>query len=120
MSATYVVRLAKEPGEPAELVGLFVARDSNELYWLIDEVTDPSDCEYARAPNGFGITWADKGSGREVADLDLPDDLGPFSTIDCSGAGLNDNARLAWNSGRLRWQAFESAAAEAALEPGRD
>lgn len=56
----YLVRMI----DNQEAVGVFVADDFDELIYVVDEVTDPSLCEYAEINNG-GIMWP-KGGARAV------------------------------------------------------
>ena len=46
--STYVVRVI----DGKEFVGIYAADNEPELFWLVDQLTDPYICEYARL--GFG------------------------------------------------------------------
>lgn len=93
--ATYLVRLK----DTAETVGLFSAEDEDELSILIDELTDPSDCEYAEMPSG-GITWPRHGVPFPIAGMNWEEEgrdplsvIGTFSVterwfFDLTGADL--------------------------------
>jgi hypothetical protein len=48
----YLVRLI----ENRDLVGIYVARDMDQLLFLVDECTDIDGCEYVKLPAG-GIMW---------------------------------------------------------------
>jgi hypothetical protein len=50
---TYVVRVE----ESKEFVGIYAASNEPELFWLVDQLTDPYICEYARLNFG-GICFA--------------------------------------------------------------
>lgn len=50
---TYFVRLIHN----REAVGLFSAEDEEQLADVVDELTDPSDCEYAELDEPGGILW---------------------------------------------------------------
>jgi len=49
---TAIVRLK----EDKQIVGVFAYPDEKELFWLVDEVTDPYGCEYVDFGYG-GIVW---------------------------------------------------------------
>ncbi len=57
-SRTFLVRNV----DTRQMVGLFCARHSNELFYLIDEQTDPFDCEYLELNAGEGLFTADQPS----------------------------------------------------------
>ena len=42
-----------------QIVGIFAYRDLEELFWLIDQASDPYKCEYFNLKNG-GVIWYDK------------------------------------------------------------
>lgn len=49
----YLVRLRDRAElRSHELVGVFVARDLDDLFWLIDQCVDPYACEYRRLSEG--------------------------------------------------------------------
>ena len=48
----YLVRLIEEQ----EIVGVFAAKNINNLYDLVDECVSPYECEYAKLPEG-GLCW---------------------------------------------------------------
>lgn len=52
---TYLIRLT----ENKELVGICAAISADELFWLVDECTDPNSCEYKILGTG-GIFWMDQ------------------------------------------------------------
>jgi hypothetical protein len=54
-SKTFLVRNANT----CHMVGLFCARHSNELFCLIDEQSDPFDCEYLELNAGEGLFATD-------------------------------------------------------------
>lgn len=90
MSA-YIVRL--EDGH--EAVGIFTADNQRDLFWAVDECTDPYSCEYARLPTG-GVIWPDRGAWI-VEPTDAPDD---FAGMTLSGSW--------WEvvDGQARWKNF--------------
>lgn len=51
--ANYLVRLI----ENKEIVGFFNAVNDYELFWLVDECTDPWACERKKLVGGWGIMW---------------------------------------------------------------
>jgi hypothetical protein len=53
--ATFIVRVR----DSREAIGVFAADDLDELCYLVDEVTDAPDCEYAEIENG-GVIWPRK------------------------------------------------------------
>ena len=53
----YIVRLDDNVTDHKdELVGIFSASDIESLFWLVDECVSPTECEYAKLPDG-GIFW---------------------------------------------------------------
>jgi hypothetical protein len=46
--------------EDKQAVGFFWAIDSSSLWWMIDSVCDPGDCEYHRISDRAAITWESK------------------------------------------------------------
>lgn len=51
--ANYLVRLI----ENKEIVGFFSAGSDHELFWLVDECTDPWGCERQKLVGGWGVIW---------------------------------------------------------------
>jgi hypothetical protein len=39
-----------------QIVGMFVYKNYKDLFWLVDQATDPYDCEYVDIDHG-GIIW---------------------------------------------------------------
>jgi hypothetical protein len=65
----FAVRLIKDK----QAVGFFWAPDSVSLWWMIDSVCDPGECEYRRIKDRAAITWDGKvnaglGTGTEIDD----------------------------------------------------
>ena len=58
--STYLVRL--QGGY--ELVGMFVADSRMALFWSIDEVTNPGQCEFCRLSDGDGVMFPLPGGGQ--------------------------------------------------------
>lgn len=54
----YIVRLDGSQKHPHELVGIFVAKDVEQLERLVDECCDTDGCEYMVLPEG-GLYWGD-------------------------------------------------------------
>lgn len=86
----YAIRLA----EDRQVVGIFVARDLDELAYLVDQCTDPSGTEYLRLGIGgvyVGGPTTAQWPAREKPDehgdpFDVePEDIAPFN-----GAELDD------------------------------
>ena len=104
---TYLVRII----EAHDLVGIFVASDLRALAFLIDECTDPGDCEYQRMKPG-GIMWT---SPAVVVPIELSDDdddaLNFEVPIPWSAVSLTESwwdSFYAWtNSGKWRPVAFD-------------
>ncbi len=86
---TYLVRTI----EGHDLVGVFVAPNTFALAQLVDECTDPGDCEYQRIKPG-GIMWT---SPAVVIPIPDKDDEDPTTTdpIPWSNASLTESW---WNS----------------------
>jgi hypothetical protein len=88
MSKTALVRLK----DNKEIVGFFVYSDLYELFWLIDECTDPYQCEYKKISSG-GFMWP-KPNAQVLMDFDSEiedeDDAGnwehDFDGADVTGA----------------------------------
>jgi hypothetical protein len=55
---TFLVRNAAS----RQIVGLFCARRSNELFSLLDERVDPFECEYLELVSGEGLFCGDTGT----------------------------------------------------------
>lgn len=45
--------------ETKSLVGVFTYNNAEELFWLIDEVTDPNVVEVKFIKTGVGVVWED-------------------------------------------------------------
>lgn len=76
--------------EGREIVGLFAAPTIKELFWVIDECTNPNDCEYIKILTG-GFMWC-KG-GTPVLAEDKGDDT-EYEDDDLSGGGFSDRVSL--------------------------
>ena len=94
----YAVRLA----ENKEAVGFVCAKNDADLYWLVDECTDPNLCEYKIIKFGGGLFFSKKAKTFPIdlddehnilLDLDL---LSENIINDCSG---NDG----WGKPPLSW-----------------
>lgn len=57
--STYLVRLKdREPDDMQAIVGMIAATSVMELWDMVDEITSPTECEYARLPRNGGMLWA--------------------------------------------------------------
>lgn len=74
-----------------DLVGFFFANGLEELAIIIDEATDPVDCEYIRIGSG-GIIWSSPAVAVPIAWPDEDDDDGPADPdpIPWSGASVTE------------------------------
>ena len=74
-----------------DLVGFFFARDLEELAIIIDEATDPIDCEYLRIGSG-GIMWSSPAVAVPItwSSEDDHDSLGDLDPIPWSGASVTE------------------------------
>ena len=78
----YLVRLKPEhEPNPREIVGVFVIRRLADLFWAVDECTDPCSCEYTPLGSG-GILWLTSG-----ADTVPPADKGDEGDTDLAKGG---------------------------------
>jgi hypothetical protein len=93
MSA-YIVRLI----DTDELVGLLITDTVKDLFWAVDEVTDPNSCEFKRIKFG-GILWH-VGTG-QVYEEDDSEEPAPLD-----GASFSEYTMAAYEDGR-RWKQFE-------------
>jgi hypothetical protein len=55
--ATALVRII----EDKQIVGMFVYRDPEDLFWLVDQAPNPYECEFINIKYG-GLIWKDKSS----------------------------------------------------------
>ena len=72
-----------------ELVGFVIADTTKDLFWAIDEVTDPHECEYKRITGG-GILWHGGGAGEMYSTTPVEDFEGCFESRPLDGALLAD------------------------------
>ena len=68
MIGPFIVRLKANH----EFVGIFWAENEKQLFWLIDECTDPSACEYAELDIAGGLYSPKSGAGNTPPDDDSP------------------------------------------------
>jgi hypothetical protein len=85
----YFVRTIRD----CDLVGVFFARDTDELMMLVDECTDPGACEYQRMKTG-GIMWT---SPAIPVPIETPEDAD----------GTEDDP-IPWNGASLTESWFDS------------
>ena len=95
----HIVRLQKNK----EIVGIFVSRDRDELWFLTDQVTDPGECEFASLPRG-GIMWPGPNCTKIVPPEDGDEDWNPKSF---SGAEFDEYWLEAVYFKKLRWKQFD-------------
>ena len=50
--STALVRMKSDK----QIVGMFVYKNEKDLFWLVDQATDPYDCEYVDIDHG-GLIW---------------------------------------------------------------
>jgi hypothetical protein len=87
---TFLVRII----ETHDLVGIFVAQNIHRLAILIDECTDPGDCEFLRLPAG-GVMWTSPAVPIPIERSDDNDDLGDPDPVPWARATLTES----WWSG---------------------
>lgn len=95
----YLVRTIKEH----DLVGVFYAPNVYDLAYMLDEVLDPSQCEYTSIGPG-GVIWEEPAITipvpRKVSDDDEPGDDEDSNLIPWKDARFTENwALLAYNEG---------------------
>ena len=69
----FMVRLV----ENKEPVGLFWAENLERLWWDIDEVTDPGQCEYVPIDRPVAVIWPDPMDGATIGE--------PFEADEATG-----------------------------------
>ena len=67
----YLVRLKPSEQHAREIVGIFVAEDMEELYWMVDECAPPPDCECLVL--GSGAIYWERFTGHRVPRETEPD-----------------------------------------------
>jgi hypothetical protein len=94
------------------LVGVFVARDPSQLYEVVDEVLDPSNCEYFKMNNLDGVflggqfTAEVEGGGAPTAPgEDLYVYLRPAPEGEATEPELSENLSARLDKGRS-WNTF--------------
>ncbi|MBW5438585.1 hypothetical protein FXB41_28625 [Bradyrhizobium canariense] len=102
----YLVRTIKEH----DLVGVFYASNVYDLAYMLDEVLDPSQCEYTSIGPG-GVIWEEPAISipvpRKVNDDDEPGD-DEDNLIPWKDARFTENwALLAYNESGKRWKKLE-------------
>ena len=100
----YLVRLI----ENQEAVGIFWSSGGNDLWWEVDEVTAPGDCEWVVVKGNAAVIWPARGADRMGVDPD--DEVGGFSM---DGAEASESLGAYVDSWRpLKWTAFDPAPPE--------
>jgi len=95
---TYAVRMR----ETQEIVGLFAASSKSWLWDQVDEILEPSDCEYISVANG-GIVFPDAGAPPLRKD--------PDQHSDASGDDFAWESKHRTKTGDKLWQRIERAKA---------
>ena len=101
---TYLVRTIKGH----DLVGVFVAPNVFALALLVDECTDPGDCEYQRMKPG-GIMWTSPAVVVPIADDEEDEDFTSEDPIPWPAVSLTEswwNSFYGW-SAKGRWRPIE-------------
>lgn len=102
----YMVRLA----DSHEVVGIFVARSIDRLWWAVDECTSPQDCEYRKLGEG-GVFVPGRTSAqwptRTIHDR-IKDDGGihPDDEDDLRGAILSEEWAI-YDHENVKWTSLE-------------
>lgn len=84
----YIARLA----DTKELVAIFEAASMNAIFWSLDRVVNPAECEYAQV-GGLFIGFPRSGVG--VFDPEDEDGAGPYS-----GAEVDPDTIGQWLPGK--------------------
>lgn len=74
----FAVRLIKDK----QAVGFFWAPDSISLWWMIDSVCDPGQCEFHRIKDRAAITWQGKVKATLGSGSDIDDETNEFPQLD--------------------------------------
>lgn len=99
----YLVRLI----ENQEAVGLFWSNGGDELWWEVDQVTAPGDCEWTAIKRSAAVIWPDGGADRVAVDRD--DD----ESFNMDGAEADAHLSEYVDGWRpLKWTAFNPAPPE--------
>jgi hypothetical protein len=84
-----------------ELVGFVIADNTEDLFWAVDEVTNPHECEYKRITRG-GVLWHGVG---EVYSTELDDEGTGFTSTPLDGAELAEATFMQYEDKRA-WKRF--------------
>jgi hypothetical protein len=101
MSA-YIVRLI----DTDELVGFLVADTTKDLFWSIDELLNPHECEYKRITGG-GIFWGESGAGEMYPTIPVEDFEEYFELPPLDGASLAQWTQREYEDERP-WKRFKA------------
>jgi hypothetical protein len=74
----FAVRVIKDK----QPVGLFWAPDPIALWWMIDSVCDPGECEYLRIKDRAAIVWEDSVNATFGGGISLPLDVPSFQFVE--------------------------------------
>lgn len=92
----YLARLIQNK----EVVGLFAAENMRDLFWAIDEVTNPYECEWIEAPSGAGVCFHNPNEpSTDDWDEDITAAAAPSDVLLC--------AMLDTEEEDVDWQAFD-------------
>jgi hypothetical protein len=101
MSA-YIVRLI----DTDELVGFLIADTTKDLFWAIDELLNPHECEYKRITGG-GIFWGESGAGEVYSTIPVEDFEECFEPLPLDGASLAQWTQQEYEDERP-WKRFKA------------
>lgn len=96
--ATALVRMI----EDKQIVGMFVYKEPEDLFWLIDQAGNPYDCEFINLKYG-GLIWESE-SGPIISD-----EMQKAWDADDDGEAIGNIEDEIFDGGRLDAYAFEQA-----------
>ena len=88
--------------EDKQIVGMFVYRDPEDLYWLVDQTMNPYECEFVNLKYG-GLIW------KSESNTIISDALYDAWNADDDGKSLNGVEDEIFNGAQLDDYAFEQA-----------
>lgn len=75
----YWFRFVDEDGKPTGCMGLAVAKDMTEIFWMIDEYDDPFSCEVKKAKSGAFCVRQEWKPGDVLENFDIePSEANPI------------------------------------------
>jgi hypothetical protein len=93
-----------------EIVALVVAEDTYDLFWKLDECTDPYSCEVTELGSG-SIFWEESGAQTlPLRDWDFDEDENEIEgeTLDYTKSTISDYWRDAFYSDSAEWVSVEN------------